>query len=119
VKLVFDHSQSFLIGRPADRGTKLLTKHESAPLCRFPGHPGGVPIGVFLITPFANSVDKITLSRDRSPRLPSVNLNRKGLRPQRPKQHRRVSGATKAGIRSNPTAMIARVKSGNGEQAWL
>src|ERR1700694_243207 len=43
-------------------------------------------------------VDMTALSRDVRFRLPSVNRNRKGLRPHRPKRHRRLSGATKAAL---------------------
>jgi hypothetical protein len=52
-------------------------------------------------------------------RLPSINLDGKGLRSHRPKKHRRVSGAAKAETHSNSQSTIVRVISGNGGQACL
>jgi hypothetical protein len=50
-------SQSFLIGRPFDRGTKPLRKHESAPPYRCSGHADGAPVSSFTVARFENSVD--------------------------------------------------------------
>jgi hypothetical protein len=69
-----------LIGRLADVGTKFLTKHESVPSCRFPGHAGEVPIGDFVIARFENNADIIAHSRGSLWRLRGVNRDRKGLR---------------------------------------
>jgi hypothetical protein len=69
-----------LIGRLADVGTKFLTKHESVPYCRFPGHAGEAPIGDFVIARLEDSVDIIAHSRSSMWRLRGVNRDRKGLR---------------------------------------
>jgi hypothetical protein len=68
-----------------------------------------------------NSVDMIAdfVPRNQKAglfRLPSVNLNGKGLRSHRPQ---RVSGAAKTETHSNLQSMVVRVISGNGGQACL
>src|ERR1700676_3927600 len=50
-------SQSFLIGRPVDGGTKPLRKHESVPHYCFPGYAGAAPVSSFTVRRFENSVD--------------------------------------------------------------
>jgi hypothetical protein len=64
--------------------------------------PPARQIGKFVIAPFKPNVDNAAHFPGVIVRLRSVNCNRKGLRPHRPKKHRRVSGgATKAGFHSN------------------
>jgi hypothetical protein len=118
VKLELRTSQSFLIGRPADGGTKLLRKHESATPHRLPGHLSAAPIGIFVIAPFANSVDNTAHLRGVPVHLRSVNRNRKGLR-DIGKKHPRVFARPKPALIRTGCIDRPRGKTGNGEQAWL
>jgi hypothetical protein len=70
--------------------------------------------GIDMIADFSSRNQKGGLFR-----LPSINLDGKGLRSHRPKKHQRVSGAAKAETHSNSQSMMVRVISGNGGQACL
>jgi hypothetical protein len=92
-------SQSFLIGRLVDRGTKPLRKHESVPRCRFPGHAGGAPISSFTVARFENSVDNAGHFSHRRFVYEALTAIGKDCG-HIGKKHQRLSGATKAGTHS-------------------
>jgi hypothetical protein len=57
VKYELRASQSFLIRRPVDGGTKPLRKHESVSCCRLPSHASGAPVSSFTVAGFENGID--------------------------------------------------------------
>jgi hypothetical protein len=65
-----------------------------------------------------NSADNTAHFGSAGRRLPSVNLNRKGLRLHRQKSRQRAFGETKADTFAS-APIIIRANCGNGDQAWL
>jgi hypothetical protein len=100
VKFECEHSQSFLIGRPIDRGTKPLTKYESVSCCRSHDHTGGAPVSSFTGTRFEDNADNIGHFRATRFIYRALTTIRKDCLHIGQERQQRASGVTRAGIHS-------------------